>query len=97
MSERLPDGRLPLLEWDFDDQGEWCATSAMKDADGDALFQYRIQVCRDGTFDITASDKELGLAEFGLAGRRTTELFRNAVNTCEYRENQIRERSSDDR
>jgi hypothetical protein len=83
---RLSDGGLPLLKWDFDDQGEWSAPSTLKDSDGDALYQYRIQVCADGTFDVTGSD-----AELGLAGHKTTSLYDRAVEACEWREKRIRD------
>lgn len=45
------------LRWEFDSQGEWTAFSLAQD--GGVPFQYRIQVCDDGTFWVVRSDSEL--------------------------------------
>lgn len=72
------------LEWSFDDQGEWCAKSSMKDSDGDASFQYRIQVLFDGKFSVNASDPQLGLLDEGCA-----ETLIKAMSLCDRRESEI--------
>ena len=51
-----------LLSWRFDGQGQWEATSAIRDNGYSPV--YRIHVCDDGTFDVSESDDDL------LAGRK---------------------------
>jgi hypothetical protein len=85
MRERLSNGTIPVLTWAFDDQGEWSAASSLKDSDGDALYQYRIQACADGSFDVGGSDPELG-----LKGHKTFTIFDRAAECCDYREQHIR-------
>ncbi len=72
----LPDGRVPLLDWDFDGQGTWQAFSRLG---GEQEFSYRIEVCNDGTFDVTKTDHPLEV-------RKHTKCFHDlprAVEACE--------------
>ena len=63
------------MTWVFDFDGEWTAWSAAKEC-----LQYRIQVCDDGTFDISRSDH-------GLTNRKETfQALRNAKAFCETEE-----------
>lgn len=78
-----------MLDWDYDDQGEWVARSALKDADGDALYQYRVQVCGDGTFDTNASDGQL------LPPMACVATLADAQGRCERREAEVRRVESD--
>lgn len=60
------------MNWQFDHSGEWTAWSAAKEG-----LQYRIQVCEDGTFDISKSDH-------GLVSRSETfQMLRNAKAFCD--------------
>ncbi len=60
------------MNWLFDFAGEWTAWSKAKEG-----MQYRIQVCEDGTFDISKSDH-------GLVIRTDTfQMLRNAKAFCE--------------
>lgn len=61
-----------MLNWTFDFSGEWVAWSKSKQG-----LAYRIQVCDDGTFDISRSDH-------GLVSRTETfQFLRNAKAFCE--------------
>lgn len=66
------------LRWDFDGDGEWSAMSCVHD-DG-YIFEWRIQVCEDGTFSIAASDGEL------CARPETFESLREAKQWCNDRD-----------
>ena len=62
------------MNWVFDYEGEWTASSAEEG------LQYRIQVCDDGSFDISKSDH-------GLTNRKETfQRLRNAKLFCETEE-----------
>jgi hypothetical protein len=64
------------MKWIFDYSGEWAAWSKAKEG-----LQYRIQVCDDGTFDISKSDH-------GLINRKETfKELRSAKAFCESSEN----------
>jgi hypothetical protein len=66
---------MNCLKWTFDYSGEWTAWSVAKEG-----LQYRIQVCDDGTFDISKSDH-------GLTRRvETFQRLRNAKEFCETEE-----------
>ena len=63
------------MNWVFDNSGEWTAWSDAKEG-----LRYRIQVCDDGTFDISKSDH-------GLTGKVDTfPLLSNAKVFCETQE-----------
>lgn len=68
-------GRSIAMKWHFGNDGEWIAWSKAKDA-----CVYRIQVCEDGTFDISKSDD--GLVRQVDAFQR----LRNAQAFCEQEE-----------
>lgn len=69
-----------VMNWVFDYSGEWTALSEAKEG-----LQYRIQVCDDGTFDISKSDH-------GLVTRTETfQMLRNAKEFCETAESALRQ------
>jgi hypothetical protein len=57
LPENVREDASRRIRWEFDGSGEWTAYSCAHD-DG-VHFEYRIQVCDDGTFDISKSDGEL--------------------------------------
>ena len=72
------------MKWHFGHDGEWLAWSKAKDG-----LVYRIQVCEDGTFDISRSDH-------GLTRRVDTfQRLHNAKSFCETEEKVHLERISD--
>lgn len=72
------------MNWHFGHDGEWLAWSKAKDG-----FVYRIQVCEDGTFDISKSDH--GLTRRVDAFQR----LHNAKAFCETEEKVHLERNGD--
>ncbi len=59
------------MTWEFDDDGEWTANSAIHD-DG-VPFVYRIRVHEEGTFHVEGSDSEL-VGDDERDGFKTLEL-----------------------
>jgi hypothetical protein len=73
-----------FMKWHFGHDGEWVARSKAKDG-----FVYRIQVCEDGTFDISKSDH-------GFTRRVDTfQRLHNAKTFCETEERVHLERTAD--
>ncbi len=70
------------MNWIFDFAGEWTAWSKAKKG-----MQYRVQVCEDGTFDISKSD-------YGLVRKVDTfQRLSNAKTFCETEDEVHLERS----
>lgn len=76
--------KIPLqtgLRFSFDGEGQWEAASRFHDSG--IPFNYMIQVCDDGTFDVSQTDSEL------LGGTEKRECFRSldaAKDWCEANE-----------
>lgn len=45
------------MQWKFDGKGEWEAASSVDTYGSNPM--WRVQVCDDGTFDVSATDEEL--------------------------------------
>ena len=67
------------MKWTFDGEGEWTALSEVN-----ADWMYRIQVCEDGTFDISRSNRSLQLDGMPCLSSLTA-----AKLACETREGMI--------
>jgi len=67
------------MKWTFDGEGEWTALSQIN-----ANWMYRIQVCEDGTFDISRSNRSLQ-----LDGAPCLSSLTAAKLACETREGMV--------
>lgn len=67
------------LRWTFDGDGEWEASSSMRD--GGNPFVWRIGVCDDGTFAVSESDSELTNCKETFCSLDAAKAF------CQYEEN----------
>jgi hypothetical protein len=70
------------MKWIFDYSGEWTAWSKAKEG-----LQYRIQVCDDGTFDISKSDHGLTRPVDTFQRLRTAKAFCEAEEIVHARNN----------
>ncbi len=71
-----------MLHFKFNFDGTWEAESAVKDSNGVPLV-WRIEVCDDGTFDVSESDDEL------TARDTTFGMFDEAEEFCRGEERTI--------
>jgi hypothetical protein len=74
---------VDALGFEFDGSGEWEAASVIRDEG--VAFRWKIQVCEDGTFDVSCSDTEL--LPKGSIG--TFDLFADAEKWCNRREYEL--------
>ena len=70
------------MRWEFDSAGEWEAKSHRLDED-DQNYIWRIQVCDDGTFSVSASDWEL------TERKETFATLKEAKDFCESIEGRV--------
>lgn len=71
---------MSVLRWNFDYAGQWSADSQV---DGEGMYQWRIGVCDDGTFDVSESDVRL------TKRRDTFDTLKMAKAWCEREDSRL--------